>query len=330
MSTVAAKHSEIAKQPLKDLLQATHHGKWTLKDFAETAIDQELSVKRLSRPGKTRELLIPSEKLKAFHEFLRLFLIDFLPVNEEVVFSYRKGVGAFDAVSRHAQSKAFFICDIAEFFPSIRRSRVRSTFIAATNLSPIADIEHWVDRISGMVCVNEKLPVGFSTSPAISNAALKVFDDALKKYCDKQEFVVTRYSDDIIVSAQNVRELKQVELHLKAILHETMDGEFSLHPKKSKLLHTGMKVKLLGMVILPNGTVSVDVSVKKELEVLIHFFSRDKRKFASVVGGDVRRGEARVSGLLNYVNSVDEGYLDKLRKKFGVTVIDYFLHRSFS
>lgn len=84
------------------------------------------------------------------------------------------------------------------------------------------------------------------------------------------------------------------------------------------------------MVLLPNGTVSVDASVKNEIEVLIHFYLRDRNKFSDRVDGDPRKAEARLSGLLNYVNTIDQAYLDKLRKKFGVAVVDYFLHRSFS
>ena len=84
------------------------------------------------------------------------------------------------------------------------------------------------------------------------------------------------------------------------------------------------------MVLLPNGTVSVDSSIKSEVEVLIHFYLRDRNKFADRVDGDPRKAEARLSGLLNYVNTIDQSYHEKLRKKFGVAVVDYFLHRSFS
>jgi RNA-directed DNA polymerase len=39
--------------------------------------------------------------------------------------------------------------------------------------------------------------------------------------------------------------------------------------------------------------------------------------------------EARLAGLLNYVNTVDQSYLEKLRRKYGAAVVDVFLHRSF-
>lgn len=329
MSTTQT-HSPSRTQPIETLFNATYHGKWRFTDFAGVSVKANISSKTFTQAGKTRKLLVPSDKLKSFHEFLRLFLLDFLPLNKDVVFSYRKGLSAYDAVARHAASKSFFVCDIADFFPSIRRPRVKSTLLTAKNLCPIQDLDTWLDRIVDLVCVDDSLPVGFSTSPAISNAVLMAFDNALQTYCVSKGMVLTRYSDDIIVSAQDSAALKGIQEQVTALLQEAVKGEFTLHPGKSRYLHSGAKIKLLGMVLLPNGTVSVDASVKSEIEVLIHFYLRDKEKFVDRVEGNPRKAEARLSGLLNYVNTIDQAYLDKLRKKFGVTVVDYFLHRSFS
>lgn len=329
MSTTPT-HPAPRKQPVEVLFNAMYHGKWRFADFAGAAVEANVSSKSFTQSGKTRALLVPSEKLKGCHEFLRMFLLDFLPLNTDVVFSYRKGVSAYDAVVRHAQSKAFFVCDIANFFPSIKQRRIRSTLLMAKDFCPFEDLDFWMDRIVDLICVNDTLPVGFSTSPAISNAALIPFDNALQEFCNSKGLVLTRYSDDIIVSAKESAALKDIHGLLSEILHDSMQGEFSLHPKKSKFLHSGAKIKLLGMVLLPNGSVSVDASVKDEIEVLVHFYLRDRSKFADRVDGDPRKAEARLSGLLNYVNTIDKNYLDKLRKKFGVAVVDYFLHRSFS
>jgi len=329
MSTTQT-HSLSRRQPVEVLFNAMYHGKWRFADFAGASVEANISSKTFTQAGKTRNLLVPSEKLKSFHDFLRLFLLDFLPLNNNVVFSYRKGLSAYDAVAQHAASKSFFVCDIADFFPSIRRPRVKSTLLTAKDLCPIQDLDTWLDRIVDLVCVGNSLPVGFSTSPAISNAVLMAFDNALQTYCTSKELVLTRYSDDIIVSAQDSASLKGIQEQVAASLQDAMKGEFSLHPGKSRFLHSGSKIKLLGMVLLPNGAVSVDASVKSEIEVLIHFYLRDRDKFADRVEGDQRKAEARLSGLLNYVNTIDKAYLDKLRKKFGVTVVDYFLHRSFS
>jgi RNA-directed DNA polymerase len=319
-----------SKQTIESLFEAMYHGKWLFSEFAEASVVSNTISKTYNHSGKSRQILVSSEKLKAWHEFLRLFLLDFLPFNKDVVFSYRKGLSAYNAVARHAASKSFFVCDIADFFPSIKQTRIKTTLLTANESCPIYDFEDWVERIVNLVCVNDCLPVGFSTSPPISNAVLAPFDDDLQAYCNSKGLVLTRYSDDIIISSQDVAALKDIQEQVALVLQETMSGELFLNTRKSRLLNRGNKIKLLGMVLLPNGTVSVDARVKNQVEVLIHFYLRDRKRFADMVEGDARKAEARLSGLLNYVNTIDQAYLDKLRKKFGVAVVDYFLHRSFS
>lgn len=319
----------VQKHSLEKLFEAMYHGKVAFADFESVPVDQSFVRHQFRKQGKAREVISPNQKLRAFHEFIRLFLLDFLPINAATVFSYRKGVSAYDAVVKHAASKHFFLCDIADFFPSVKRHRIRQTILAGKNASPVEDVDRWLDRILDLVSVDDCLPMGFSTSPAISNAALLSFDNAVQEHCVSNGLTYTRYSDDVLVSAPDQTSLNGIEEALSTLLAVHLDGELTFHGGKSRLLHIGSKIKLLGMVLLPNGAVSVDASVKSEIEVLIHFYIRDKAKFADCVNGDPQKAEARLAGLLNYVNTVDQSYLHKLRKKFGATVVDLFLHRSF-
>ena len=82
------------------------------------------------------------------------------------------------------------------------------------------------------------------------------------------------------------------------------------------------------MTILPNGQVTIDMELKKRIEVLLHFYIRNRPKFADMSGGDVDVGIQKLSGYINYINSADRPYLEKLKRKFGATVVDSFLHRS--
>jgi len=80
------------------------------------------------------------------------------------------------------------------------------------------------------------------------------------------------------------------------------------------------------MVILPNGKVSVDIKFKRQIEVLLHFYLTDRAKFFLLVESDLAGGMERISGYLSYINTVDKEYLNKLRKKYGATLVDMFLH----
>lgn len=316
-------------RPLEELFNAMYRGKRSVSEFEHLDVLANFERRSFSHKGKLRLVVSPNDKLRGCHEFIRLFLLDFLPVETENVFSYRKGVSAYDAVARHAGSRHFFVSDIADFFPSIKRERIRSTIETGRTTSPIADLDNWLGRIVDLVCLDDELPVGFSTSPAISNAALRTFDQAVQADCKQRGLVYTRYSDDLVISGQDAETVAEAPSLCEQHFAEEMNGEFQLHRGKSKFLRRGVKVKLLGMVLLPNGLVSVDAATKSEIEVLIHFYARDKAKFAALADGNEQKAEARLSGLLNYVNTVDQAYLDKLRRKFGAAVVDLFIHRSF-
>lgn len=299
-----------------------YHGKFEFEDFAEGNVSRNYERIKL----KNREIFRPNKKLKTYHSFLNLFLFEYLEIASDVVFSYRKGVNAYDAVSKHSANSYFFQTDISGFFTSIDSTLVKKTIAESMHLSPILDIEEYLERIVDLVTVNGILPIGFPSSPLISNACLYGFDKELSSYCKSKDLIFTRYSDDIIISSLSRDSLSNIKDDVAGILHDCFEGKLSINESKSKFTHTGNKVKLLGMVILPNKKVTVDIKFKKELEVMLHFYATDREKFLDKVGGSYSEGIEKITGYMNYVNTVDKDYLDKLRKKYGATVVDILIH----
>lgn len=312
------------KKPCSLLFEAMYHGKYDFKDFIQSDISNSFDVFYV----KDRKIQKPNKKLKVYHSFLNLFLFEYLRTNERVVFSYRKGVSAYDAVAAHASNKHFYQTDISDFFSSIDSQLIKETIIASADLSPIEDLNEHLERVIDLVTVDGTLPMGFSTSPLISNACLYKFDKALEEYSTNHNLTYTRYADDLILSSKNREDLEGIQEKIAELLKNTFDDRLSLNYSKSKFTHIGRKVKILGMVILPTGKVSVDIKFKNKVEVLLHFYMKDREKFLDKVDGDMRGGMEKVSGYLNYINTVDKSYLDKLRKKFGGTIVDMFLHLS--
>ncbi|GAB3123245.1 hypothetical protein GCM10027288_53500 [Bordetella tumbae] len=94
-------------------------------------------------------------------------------------------------------------------------------------------------------------------------------------------------------------------------------------------------------MILPTGKISVDTKKKNDLEVLIHFYLNDRGRFKDMVNKNKKRSEsdeelseddyiAYLSGNINYVDSIDPAYTDKLRRKFGSTTIDILKYSGFA
>jgi RNA-directed DNA polymerase len=317
------------KKPLEVAFNAMYHGKYDFHDFAEGDISgdyEEIEVGKQSTYKPKKLVLKTNKKLKAYHAFLNRFLFEYLLVNNRVVFSYRKGVNVYDAVSKHAANRYFFQTDIVSFFKSLDAELVRTAIRNSIDLIPISDIEAYLNRVVELVTVGNLLPVGFSTSPLISNSCLFDFDNKLESYCSSKGLAYTRYSDDIIVSSHSRENLSRIDEIVEAILKESFGEKLCLNFNKSRFTHIGNKVKLLGMVILPTGKVTIDKRIKNDIETKIYAYINDSSKFLLLADGDINKEIERISGSLNYINTVDKPYLDKLRKKYGATIVDMFFY----
>jgi RNA-directed DNA polymerase len=103
---------------------------------------------------------------------------------------------------------------------------------------------------------------------------------------------------------------------------------FRINQTKSRFTTIGRKVKILGLSILPTGRVTIDKDIRNKVEFQLHFYVSDRNKLTQIYEGDMEAGLQRLSGYVSYIHSADPLYLGKLRRKFGGTVIDSFLHRS--
>ncbi|WP_423198687.1 MULTISPECIES: reverse transcriptase domain-containing protein [unclassified Cupriavidus] len=318
----------MTKKPLAELFQAMYHGKYDYREFIGEAVDSRYKPLNVGGNLGSKERLVyaPDKTLKIYHSFLNLFLFEYLEVNEQVVFSYRKGVNVIGAVKKHAHNKHFFQADIQDFFPNIDSTIVRAVIESAAAHTPISDLLDHVDRIIDLVTIKGALPIGFPASPLISNAVLRTFDDLFESYCVEREMTYTRYSDDIIVSSQNRTGLTNLATIIEELLQSVGLTQLKLNPEKTKITSVGRKIKLLGLVILPNGTVSIDIKMKRQIETMLHFYITDSAKLRDFLEADLTKATEQLSGYVNYVNTVDPFYLDKLRKKYGVTVIDTLIH----
>lgn len=312
------------ERPLKELFDAMFRGRFEFDRF--TTIDPSLHRVAFSIQG--RSVFNPDDELKAYLAFLNRALFSRLPVVTEVVFSYRKGFNVGDAIKRHAASKYFLQTDLENFFPSIQSSTVRMMILNNRECCPFSDVDAWVERILELVTVENVLPIGYPTSPVISNSCLYHFDKLLVDYVSTLNGVYTRYADDIIISSIDRFEVDVVVGRLKELLSQEFDSHLSINDAKTKFHQPGGKVKLLGLNILPNGHISVDSKIKRQVEVGLHYYLTNKEVFSSLHKGEAEAAIKLLAGRLNYINTVDKDYLDKLRKKYGVATVDMFLHVS--
>lgn len=324
LASTSTRNNTKPKPTLDHVFTSNFHNKYTFSNFLTFDVRNETECFTVN--GKTIHKM--SNKLKAIQRFLNTCIYEYALVNNDVVFSYRKGKSTLDAVKQHASNKYFFQTDISDFFNSIEKDHIKKVLNENLNNVPICNVDIYKDRLFELSTINGKLPIGFATSPLISNSCLFLFDNALHDYCKVNEITYTRYSDDIILSTSSNLSLLNIENVINDLLNQTFQTSFLLNLAKTKRTHKGNKLKLLGVVILPTGRLTVDIKVKHKLEALLHFYINDKDKFISLSGGDYDVGLSKVSGQLNYINMIDKEYLNKLRKKYGNSLVDMFFHKS--
>lgn len=314
----------MAKKSFHAVFEFMFHGKYDFTDFMKLEISNEYK----SIEHQNRKIYSASQKLRDYHKFINIFISENLPINESAVFSYRKGYNVVDAVKIHRHSKYFFKSDIVNFFGSINSTLIHRTLKNAKEHIPISDIDSYIDRIISLISIDGTLPQGFSTSPLISNSCLLEFDNKILQYCYTNNIKYCRYSDDLVFSANEYEKIKDMQSIIESELFSIYGDQFKLHHSKSKINSISGKVKILGMVIMPNGEITVDSKIKNIIEPLLFYYAKNRSKFLELSGGSISNGEKKISSYINYINAVDGAYLDKLRKKYGVTIVDYFIHKS--
>ena len=318
----------MTKKSLQTLFDAVHHGKLDFGEFMNGPIASHYDVISTGPSRHRREIVRPDKVLKSYLTFLKTFVIEYLPINQDIVFSYRKGFSAYDAVVKHARSRHFFQTDIAAFFPNVDRNLIKKAILTAKEECPVLDLEDTIERILDLVCVDSFLPIGFPTSAPISNAILFEFDNDLATFCGQRDLVLTRYSDDIVISGQEKDQLNGIEQEIQRRLSNLASDRFRLNSHKSRHFQIGGKIKILGLMILPNRRITIDTKLKSEMEVLLHYYLNDRKTFVEINNGEEDSGSDKLTGFLNYANAIDPSYLSKLRGKFGATTVDILMHRA--
>ena len=273
-----------------------------------------------------RNIYIPNDDLKLVLSFLSNFIFKNLPIENDVAFAYRKGINIKDCLLPHINSKFFYKTDIVNFFPSISSSLIKENIkkdISKLSYLDQENLKLYLDKILSLVTIDDKLPIGFSTSPFISNYIMKKYDVNIKLFCKKNNLIYTRYSDDIIISSFKNIDKGYITENIKTIFKKE-NSPFSLNSSKTKVLTKKHKIKILGLTI-NNNTISVDRKVKDEIEIGIHYFMKDRSKFMDYFNSNEVSARRELAGNISYAINIEPDYLQKLVKKYGLSIIKEIL-----
>lgn len=183
----------------------------------------DIVVRHIKTKNKIRKITTYRSEdceLKQKHRKINSFLQSrFIPS----VFSkgYVKGRSIYDNALAHMYNDYFIMLDIKDFFPHICHKQLSEKIFHEINLVKPDQIsrKECNDIIECCSITTRGLPLGFITSPILSNIYLKEFDCIFYGHLKKMELdniIYTRYADDIIVSfkSDSVTMLPEIEANI--------------------------------------------------------------------------------------------------------------------
>lgn len=216
--------------------------------------------------GLTEE---PQGKMLA--ELQRKLLRNFLQLQPlpSPAYGFVKGESYQSYLLPHTGHRFFMRVDIRHFFDSITEKQVRDM------LKEIVTDEEALEAIYELCTLEDRVPQGAVTSPAISNLVFARADQRILKYCQKVEnqrkvrVRYTRYADDLLFSSDQF-DFRENPSFFKMLIHILKEFHFSIN--RSKTIMTQNEISMNGYVV--GNCIRLSKSKTENLRKLLYCLRR--------------------------------------------------------
>ena len=261
-----------------------------------------------------RTIAQPARELKAVQRSIANLVLCKFPVHD-CAMAYRQGISISDNANIHAGSNPILKLDFEKFFNNITAS-AWVKFLRRQNHVSLSDKEiafitfalFWGDGGLKPSC----LSIGAPTSPLVSNIILFDFDSSMSAFASKNSVNYTRYADDITVSSSSVSKLKLFEEYLRMFIKKNLVPRLIINEKKRALYSPAIRRMVTGLVLTPEGAVSLGRGRKREISSLIHRYTHNELDNEKL---------AYLHGMLAFALSAEPEFVTRMRKKYGNDVV---------
>ena len=210
------------------------------------------------KSGGFREISSPNDKLKKVQKIILKNILQNIPISEFAT-AYHQGARLTDNASPHIGKKYLLKLDLCDFFGHIRFDRVYASAFNS-NYFP----KQIGTMLTTLCCLDDTLPQGAPTSPALSNIVMMNFDNNFGAWCKAHNLCYTRYCDDITVSGD--KSLYSAFNKAKAWL-ENM--EFEINESKTHFISNANRMTVTGLTV--NEKVNIPSDYKRNLRQEIYY-----------------------------------------------------------
>ena len=291
-------------------------------DISPTLIEEALAVSRKyvkkfripKRNGGTRVIYHPAKKLKTIQYWLMANVFSKLRVHEAAT-AYVKGKSILTNAIRHRENQYFLKMDFRDYFPSIKWDDLEPIVSAwHEETSPDWELTNDARNLICQSCfyANNLLPIGYPSSPAISNAVMFGIDNGIWNLISQDakygQAVYTRYADDIVISTDKKNICNSIYDAVVKLLRDTDSPKILLNPSKTRMGSSSSGSALVtGLRICADGHITIHRKQKDHIRLLLALYRKKQLNQAE---------EASLLGHLAYVRHVAPQFYSGLQNKF--------------
>lgn len=273
----------------------------------------------------------PRARLKSIQRQILHEVLDRVPAHE-AAHGFRAGRSCLTYASPHVGHEIVWKLDLRNFFPNMRRPRIRAVwqtlgypddiaeYLSAlvTNAVPQTELEAVRAAMNvetflewEQILKSPHLPQGAPTSPALANLAAFRLDCRLAGLAAKTGVEYTRYADDLAFSGD--RAFAQSLPHFrKWVLAIILDEGFEIRDRKTRTMFAYEQQRLTGLIV--NDRPQSPRKDYDELRALLHncirFGPQSQNRHAEI---DFR---AHLLGRMNAISRYSESRSGRLRNLF--------------
>lgn len=291
------------------------------------------------RSGGHRQISVPDTKLMIVQRWIAGHILAALPVHR-ASFAFAPKSSIVGCAAQHTGARWLIKLDIAGFFGAVSEIQVYRVFLDA-GYAPLVAFElarlcthapsgskrygrqEWLAHATHRPIYAYRhphigyLPQGAPTSPMLSNLVMRGPDRKIATLATKAGLTYTRYSDDITFSTTGVFDRAKamaVVRETTAILRAT---GLEVNGRKTRIVPPGARKVVLGLLVdgkVPQLTREFRDRVRQHLHYLE---TRGPEAHRAARNFDTVAGLYRhVRGLIDFANSVDAVFADRMLTKF--------------
>jgi len=285
-----------------------------LRDALSNARDQVRHIKIPKKDGTQRRVYQPSKKLKTIQYWLIHNIFCQLKIHDAST-AFLEGKSIKTNALLHKKARYFLKLDLKDFFPSIQFTDIKSIIeawhIETNNQLNLDDILEII-RLSCFY-KGDCLPIGYPTSPIISNVVMYKFDSLINAALVQNaetlgNVTYTRYADDMIFSTLKKGVCRLIQIIVESTVSSLMSPKLTINQTKTRFVTSSSgSAVVTGLRMCHDGHTTIHRKYKNKLRLLIYLFCK----------GLLNRDEVyKLKGHLAYIKHVDPRFYTKLSKKY--------------